>query len=466
MLGGVVSLLVLPSLQPRIGLEGNLPAAAAILLLLFAATGWVLKHWALGAVDRLMAEAGAFERDGMYPEAENAFQRAAAVFDSFLMSPFVKRQRAGELGARMARFYLARSRRDPASQEFLVSYLNANPQDEVVAEHWLHQIESGGGLKEAHQELAARIGEAQPKNQYIQSILAGFYILLERTDFPALQTYRRVCDAAAPAAPGFIAELARLFVKEKRADEWALDIYLQALAQNGERSGCLNGVAACVQWVPVSGRNQHLLQAAHRYLAGIDENTLRTMRAGFNPPVPARASRRVRRRIKPGAWLVGSARALVHYPGAAARWTLTQAKKTKHLIEHSRKTRRVLAGVLLAGLALAVAALVVNTIGHLTVAETPAGEKATPPAKALVIADPFTLQVAAYLKPEYARRFVQQLKDRGVDAYWSEAVSGQKKWYQVRVSHFATKQSARDYGEKMKSEGIIEDYYVANYRMQ
>ena len=190
------------------------------------------------------------------------------------------------------------------------------------------------------------------------------------------------------------------------------------------------------------------------------------MRAGFNPPAPAGASRRVRRRIKPGAWLAGSVRNLVRYPGAAARWTLTQAKETKQLIQHSRKTRRVLTGVLLTGLALVVAGLVVNTIGHLMVAETPAGEKVPPPAKAIVIADPFTLQVAAYLKPEYARRFVQQLTDRGVDAYWSEAVSGQKKWYQVRVSHFATKQSARDYGEKLKSEGIIEDYYVANYRMQ
>jgi hypothetical protein len=466
LLGGVVSLWVLPGLQARIGLGGNLPAAAAILLVFFVATGWVLKRWALGAVERLMAEAGAFERDGMYPEAENAWQRAAAVFDSFLMSPFVKRQRAGELGARMARFYLARSRRDPASQEFLVSYLNDNPQDEVVAEHWLHQIESSGGLREAHQELAARIGEAQPKNEYIQSTLAGFYMLLERTDFHALQTYRRVCDAGAPAAPEFIAELARLFVKEKRADEWALDIYLQALAQNGDRSGCLSGVAACVQWVPASGRNQPLLQKAQQHLAGIDANTLKTMRAGFNPPAPPKASRPVRRRIRPGAWLAAAARALVRYPGAPVRWTLALAKKTQQLIAHSRKARRVLTGILLTGLALAVAGLVVNTIGHLTVAETPAGEQAPPPAQAIVVTDPFTLQVAAYLNPENAKQYVQQLKDRGVDAYWSEAVSGQKKWYQVRVSHFATKQSARDYGEKLKSEGIIEDYYVANYRMQ
>ncbi|MCP4625942.1 MAG: SPOR domain-containing protein [bacterium] len=74
--------------------------------------------------------------------------------------------------------------------------------------------------------------------------------------------------------------------------------------------------------------------------------------------------------------------------------------------------------------------------------------------------------VAAYLKPEYARNYVQQLKKRGLDAYWSEAVSGDKKWYQVRVSHFASKQAARDYGQRLKVQGIIDDYYVANYRRQ
>jgi cell division septation protein DedD len=74
------------------------------------------------------------------------------------------------------------------------------------------------------------------------------------------------------------------------------------------------------------------------------------------------------------------------------------------------------------------------------------------------------LQVAAYLQPDYAKRLVEDLQRQGQDAYWSEAVRGEKRWYQVRVSHFADKQSARDYGEKLKSQGIIDDYYVANYR--
>ncbi len=465
LLGGLVSLALLPFFQSYLGLERNVLIVAVILLIFFLATGWASNRWALHAADHLMAEAGAFERDGMHIEAEDAFQRAMALFDSFMISPFVRRKRAVSLGARLARFYLARSRRDHTSEDFLVAYLNSNPQDGEAAQYWLHQVESGGGLKEEHQELALRIGEAQPKNKYIQRTLALFYLLMERTDFPALQTYRRVCDGDDSVPPEFIDELAKLFVKEKRADEWALDIYLQALAHNGDRSGYLRGLAACVRWTPVTEHNKHRLQTARQYLKGIDANTLKNMRAGFNPPVPSQPPPKTRRQIRPGVFLVHAARNLSEFMGSMGRRILDRIKKAADLIQHSRKVRRVLTGMLLIGLALGIGGLVVNTVRHLTVTEAPPVEnEPEPPLR--IISDPFTLQVAAYLKPEYAKSYVQELKKRGLDAYWSEAVRGDKRWYQVRVSHFATKQSARDFGEKLKSEGVIDDYYVANYRMQ
>lgn len=150
LLGGGVSMLALSILQTRIGLEHNLFVAAAILLFFFLASGWVLNRWALSSANYLMVEAGAFERNGRYREAENSFLKAVAIFDSFMISPFVKHQTADDLGARLARFYLTRSGRDHISEDFLVAYLKSNPQDEEVAEHWLHRIENRGGLKEEY----------------------------------------------------------------------------------------------------------------------------------------------------------------------------------------------------------------------------------------------------------------------------------------------------------------------------
>ena len=74
-----------------------------------------------------------------------------------------------------------------------------------------------------------------------------------------------------------------------------------------------------------------------------------------------------------------------------------------------------------------------------------------------------TLQVAANLKSEYALKFVDDLKQRGYDAYWIETASGGKTWYQVRIAHFPDPQSARDFGARLKQKGIIEDFYVTNY---
>ena len=449
LLGGVVSLLVLPMLQARLGLGSNIFAAATIVLFFFLVTGWGLNRWALNSLDYLMSEAGAFERDGMFREAENAYQKAVGIFDSFMISPLVKQKKVGELGARLARFYLARNRRDHISEDFLVSYLKSNPQDEEVAEHWLHQLEGAGGLKEEHQELAVQLGDAQPKNKLIQNTLARFYLLLERTDFSALQTYRRVYEDDESADAGFVDDLARLFLNESRADEWALAVYLQALSYKDGRTEYLKGLAACVRWTPATERNHHLLQTAHQYLNGIDAYTLEKMRAGFNPPAPIEPSHITRNNIKPGALLIRAVLALCRCARAIVRWIGRQIQETARLIQRSTKAKRVLVAILLFGLAVGVGAMVVNTVSHLAVKEPPGNKDAPPPVEA--ISDPFTLQVAAYLKPENAKIYVRQLKKQGIDAYWSEAVQGEKKWYQVRVSHFATKQTAREYGGKAES---------------
>jgi hypothetical protein len=379
-----------------------------------------------------------------------------------MSSPFVRRKKAGNLGARLARFYLARSRRDHESEDFLVLYLGSNPQDEEVAVHWLHQVEAGGGLKEEHQDLAALIGEALPENIFIQRTLARFYLLLERTDFSALQTYRRIFQADESAPDGFIDDLARLLAKEGRADEWALEIYLRASASDAEQKRFLSGLAACVRWTPATDSNRHLLQSAHHYLRGFDAAALKKMSAGFHPPVPTKPRRKAHRQNRPSELLARTVKVILHGPAAAVRWIVRRTKDAATSIQRSQRVRRVLTGTLLCCLVIGLGALVVNTVSHLAVKETPTDKRATPAAQ--VISDPFTLQVAAYLKAQNAKVYVQQLKKRGVDAYWTEAVRSDKRWYQVRISHFATKQSARDYAEKLKSEGLIEDYYVANYR--
>jgi hypothetical protein len=460
-LGGVACLWVLPSIQSRIGLDWVMLPVVFILVIAFALIGWGSTRWGLGSVDRLIHEAGIFERDGMVFEAENRFRRALAVLDSFLISPLAKKQKAGALTARLARFYLARARKTYDAELFLLAYLKANPHDEEVAENWLQQVESHGGLREEHQDLAHLIGAAQPKNLTVQSVLARYYLMLERTDFPALQTYRRVLASDQPLPADFRKNLADLFLRERRADEWALAIYLKAIEESERRGEILEGIAACVRWISLSERSKPLLQQAYAYLEGMDAAEIKKMSAGFKPPVAPVEQQAVPRPKKKRAPFVQTAGAVLQtfYEDIAVLpvWVSRQVRSGLQ----SKKARQVSGGILLAGLAVAVIVLVINTVGHLVKSETPAAikiEKA--PEK---ITDPFTLQVAAYLKPGHAKTFVETLKKQGLDAYWREAISANKKWYQVRISHFPDKKAARDFGESLKTKGIIDDYFVANF---
>jgi tetratricopeptide (TPR) repeat protein len=463
--GGLASIWVLPSFQARIGLEWTLLPVSLVIVAVFLLIGWLANRWALNTVERLTHEAGGFERDGMVSEAEDRFRRAIAVFDSFLISPLAKKQKSAALTARVARFYLARAGKSHASEAFLISYLQSNPEDEEVAETWLQQVDSRGGLREEHQELANLIGSALPQNSIVQSTLARYYLMLERTDFPALQTYRRALKADQPVAADFLNDLAHLFLRERRADEQALEVYLKAIEKSDYRPEILRGIAACVRWISLTERNKLLLQQAYDHLGGLEAAEIKKMSIGFEPAVPL-AAQRVQR-------LSASRRASIFQATAAViqtcfenlnelrAWLFRQSRSAGRRAMQSKRTRHVLTGILLAGITAAVTVLVINTVGHLVKSEQPVAQKIEKAPEE--ITDPFTLQVAAYLKPAYAKEFVEKLKKNGLDAYWREAISANKKWYQVRVSHFADKKSARDFGESLKAGGIIEDYFVANF---
>jgi len=244
-----------------------------------------------------------------------------------------------------------------------------------------------------------------------------------------------------------------------------LEIYLQAIGESHHQPEIIRGIAACVRWISLTERNKPLLQRAYTYLDGMDLAEIKKMSAGFKPPVPPSGQRAIQRPAQKRQTFLQTSAAVLQtfYEDLTALplWIFQQARSLVRWAMQSRKSRRVLTGMLLAGLTAAVIALVINTVGHLVKSETPVAQKIEKAPEA--ITDPFTLQVAAYLKPGYAKTFVEKLKKQGLDAYWREAISANKKWYQVRISHFRDKKSARDFGESLKTKGIIDDYYVANF---
>jgi cell division protein FtsN len=94
--------------------------------------------------------------------------------------------------------------------------------------------------------------------------------------------------------------------------------------------------------------------------------------------------------------------------------------------------------------------------------EAPTAELSPAPPPSDQITDQVALQVAAYLKQDYALKRVEDLKQKGLNAYWVETASGGKTWYQVRIAPFRDQSSAREFGRSLKSKGIIDDFYVTS----
>jgi hypothetical protein len=77
---------------------------------------------------------------------------------------------------------------------------------------------------------------------------------------------------------------------------------------------------------------------------------------------------------------------------------------------------------------------------------------------------PFTTQLASFSSQPEAEELVSQLKARGLDAYWIKSnVPGSGIRYRVRVGRFASRAAAQASGEKLRQQGVTQEFYVTEY---
>ena len=447
------------------GLAVPLTVLSLLFALGYAASGWLGTRLAQRMIPPILHEAGIWERSGDMDRAQQACQKALSLYDSFLMAPSARRAGLPRLVARMARMYAAQTERHEAADAFLEHFLEMNPGDAEIAQTWLLGRAYHGGLTPRQQDLAARIGDAHVDNMTIQMGLARLYLLAEQTDFPALQTYRRVMSAVPGQFGAIVLDLSRVFIGEGRSDEWALPVYLLAARQapQWEALGC--GLAACLRWILPSERNAEWLDQARQVIGDVDDETLVRMSSGFVPPTGG-----YRVEEAPGAEADVIGRTL---PGvtlsrlrqSAGRITDLMGKLPAAVVGGLRRSpglRRGITWGLMAGLGIIATVFLINTVGYLTPSPPPEPEPVTPPVAVPAPPPmPYTLQVAAYLKPEHAQRYLDELRKHAIGAYVVKAHSNEKTWYQVRIAHFPDKAQALAYGGTLKAKGLIEDFYVA-----
>jgi hypothetical protein len=465
-IGSLVSLVVLPPFAGTVGPGWMIVPGLVLFVAAYWFTGAAFAAVGRHRLERLLGEAIVWERAGMPREVRQALTRAAATVDSFFFSPISRRAPAGRLLAQTARFQMAQTSPESTSDAVVGAYLRNFPRDRDAAIKWLDGVLSGRALTDQSQDIAARIGAAHPKDMAIQRMLAQFYLDERRADFAALQTYALLMDTGESLPDTMMGDIADLFLAEQRPDSLALKVYLDVYNRGGRDERLLSGIAACCRMIHPSPLTQPMLEKADDVLAGIDEARRNQMATDFLPaitdPSPGRSNRQ--RPIRRPAVVPIIRNALTRLGGLVSggiSGVAAQLRKTRGGLS-SRRAKSVLKWSAMGLFMIGVGWLVINTAMHMAVTFK-AVEKPPEPVE-VPVTDPFTLQVAAYLKETDAQRYVEQLKGQDLDAYWTRASGSSKTWYQVRISHFKTKAEARAVGEDLKTRQLIGDYYVANYK--
>jgi hypothetical protein len=471
--GGLICTVLLPQWHRMSGLQSLWIPVTLVMAGCFMLVGHLMNRLGMFSIRRQIAEAAVWERAGSNAEAEAAFERAKALYDACWLSPFQRRRTADWIIMRLARFCLAQPYFSKSAGAAVTSYLQIHPEDQAIALGWLEKMLQKETHSHEEYETATRINEALPDHTQVQRLLMQFYLGNERSDFEAMQTYRRVWQSGSELSALDVGNLARLLINETCISEWALKVYLKGYALGDDR--CLEGIAASIRQLRSTPGNRDDLAAAGIIFAGLNEQQradLIRMTASLESGDEAELEndldcesegpgRQVRftpmwRALRSG-WESFCALART-----ATIRLLHRSTQWRSGWKRDRLRRLAPWGMLAA----AVSVLLVVTIWRTTGLEEEIINPAPEPQTQAPVAETsylFTIQVAAYLKTEDAQLYVERLKNQKIEAFWTKATGSNRTWYQVKVSHFTTRDEARAYGEALKAKGVIDDFYVANH---
>jgi len=469
--GGLATLGLLAMLGSPLEPAFNLFIAATLTILAYLSCGWILNRIVLLKLQDCLREATSRERTARVGEAAEAFRKAIILFDSFMVSPLLRRRMGRELSGRVARFHIARAVRSQEAETFITSYLWAYPNDAEVADYWLQHTRLGENADPEHLGLADRIAAAQPENLEIHSLIANTYLARRRTDYTALQVYKKLLQESSHTQGPTVEKLAELFLREARSDEWALEVYLKAHTQDPAQTDYLKGLAACLGQIRQSERNESLLMTSREVLHNVDQDTILKWQASFRQMATPSELKEPSRTLHLRAFFYGFARNLLKSLARATEaifmFFSSWIETTGNYWRESHHARQIVRWAAVLVFAAIVVVSAISTIYYIRETKEPP-ETASAPAKPkpqMATSGRYTVQVASFRNSPQAISFADRLQQLGYPAYWGESsISPENVWFFVRISRFEVKQKAKEFAEELKSKDIIDDFYITNYK--
>jgi hypothetical protein len=362
-------------------------------------------------VTGLIKKGVAWERSGISNRAEQNYIKALRVYDTFLLWPFSAKKIAKKISGAIAKFNLNSQDFDSfeVNSSFSLSilvYLKMNSEDEDMARLWLSRLRKATIVTSFEQEILSILAKKYYGDKIISILILDIFLGLERKDFTARKLYLQVLKNSV-LKDKYAAKIEALIGREKETETLQQQVFYQLpRKKTAKKFNILKVIRLITQ----------------KSLYGLSR--LYTLMGSFL------------------GFLISSV-----------------VKAYIFIKEHEKTLFYLKAGSLL----IVTAALLFfmnNTVAHIFKSRSIENEKIVP--TPIHVSRPFTIQVAAYLKKKYAERYVDILIKKRIDARIKAVNGGGKTWFVVRVSEFADKKSAAAYGQKLKKQEIIDDFFVNN----
>jgi hypothetical protein len=389
---------------------GTGPVLISFLMVVFwyAVIGSLFHFAGRKTIEKLIQEAEVWERAAILNKAQEKYLQAVRIYDSFLLSPVAAGKIKSMITKSLARFSLISGREDKIFRQAVLVHLTLDPMDEPLVELWLKRVCKNRTASMPEQDLLTCLANIHYANPRLMPLLTNIFLDLGRMDFAARQLFARVLEDP----------------KLQKTYEQDIQTLLGEPAQPPGHA------------------------------------PLPSFQAGENEPDPVIDHKRI---WDPYQALSTGIRKLAHYartiPASGLGVIRLYPGRFMAGIKHQTRWWFYVKTSVIVILCLWLVGFIYNTVSHLLAPELVTQteiviEKSVP--------KPFTIQVAAYLKDTHADHYSKMLKQKNIDARIKKTSGGGKTWYLIQVSEFENKAAAAAYGNKLKSQQIIEDFFVRN----
>lgn len=472
---------------------------------LFVLSGYLMNIVGERAIYRYINEAKNWEREGIFHKSETLYFKALEIFDSCLLTAFSSRKTALPLTGAIARFSLNASWHNEHFDMATIFFLQKHPHETEVALLWLkNMVKRKNTIPFSSQEerLLTLLAEMEPLSSQLVPFLATIFTKTRREDFAAKRIFSIINDKEVEnsSIDGLTNKNSLYSDIGKRVE--CFEIVKESLAnppdmplERAEKNFIEESESISDKYL----ENKIARHIPDKHLPGnVFENEL----IGISDKPAFVKSHQASRLFSNRKLKQKKLPAIIAYCNSAIEYciaiivkgilwlsslplkSISIIIKTIHFLlkisielvnqisqrilssQYVKKNiKRIIFFLVLTGLVM----LLVNTVSHLFHTPLPP----SPPSIQQTITEDievqtipqkkFTIQVAAYLSKSHAEQYLKNLEKKGISGGVINAVEGGgKTWYLIRVGQYKTKESAAEYGNSLKTKGVVDDFFVDN----